>query len=350
MPTVHVREVQANQMTDVELQSVADLLTAAHRILDPSDPPWSVSEARNELHPGDLFVAKRRLVASLDDQTVGMATIELESKGGNQRIADVMVEVHPNHCRRGVGTALVTHGLDIANVAQRSSFIGWGIRSDGSDAFWTGLGLPEVAVERLSRLRIDDVDRELMARWRTDSAARQRGYALTRWTSPCPDELMALFVAAQQGMNDAPLDDLDMEHPVVDEDWNRVREQSFHERNMSLKVLLALDPDGNPAAMTEVILFEDRPWFVSQQGTTTLAQHRNQGLGRWLKAEMFEDLATNHPECQVIETGNATSNASMLSINTEMGFRPHVELTVRQAPTVAVEEALNAYRRDRRSQ
>ena len=93
-----------------------------------------------------------------------------------------------------------------------------------------------------------------------------------------------------------------------------------------------LTPAGEPAGVTEVATFEHRPWFVQQQGTTTLGPHRNRGLGRWLKAEMFDQLRRHHPEAQIIETGNADSNAPMLTINEQMGFRPHVELTVRQAP------------------
>jgi predicted GNAT family acetyltransferase len=94
--------------------------------------------------------------------------------------------------------------------------------------------------------------------------------------------------------------------------------------------MLAVSPNGEAAALTELITMQHRPSFVMQQGTTTLQEHRNQGLGRWLKAEMLEQLLATKPEADVIETGNAATNAAMLAINDELGFRPFVELTTRQ--------------------
>ena len=132
----------------------------------------------------------------------------------------------------------------------------------------------------MSRVAIADVDRDMIARWRSDSLALTRGYTLRGWEGRCPDELMALLVAAQKGMDDAPLDDLDMAPESLDEEWNRSIEASMATRGRHRKALLAVDPDGEAAGMTEVTLVDDRPWLVIQQGTTTLAPHRNQGSRR----------------------------------------------------------------------
>ena len=60
-------------------------------------------------------------------------------------------------------------------------------------------------------------------------------------------------------------------------------EASLAERGGGTRVLLALAPTGAPAGVTEVLVYDYRPWYLMQQGTATPGPHRNQGIGRWLK-------------------------------------------------------------------
>jgi mycothiol synthase len=334
-------------MKDAEIGPIAAFMTDVKSQWSPDDPAVDITWARAETRMGNETRRVRRLLATRDDRVVGLAKVDLEVSGANRHIAELQVEVHPEATRRGIGTSLVRQAVAIARQEERTSLAPWGPRTDASCAFWDRFGLPEVMTDRESRVNIADVDPDLMLRWRTDSAARAEGYELRSWVSPCPDEFMPLYVATQEGMNDAPLDDLDMAHPVIDEVWNRARERSNAQRNSVIEVIAAVSPDGDPAGMTEVILSRHKPWFVMQQGTTTLAPHRGRGLGRWLKAEMYQRLREQHPETRIIETGNADSNAPMLSINDEMGFRVHVQHTIRQADLDVVEAALARLRSDR---
>jgi GNAT superfamily N-acetyltransferase len=63
------------------------------------------------------------------------------------------------------------------------------------------------------------------------------------------------------------------------------------------------------------------------------ADHRRRGLARWLKGAMVLQLddATKH-----VETDNAASNASMLAINTEMGFKPWITVEIYQIAAVTL--------------
>jgi GNAT superfamily N-acetyltransferase len=56
--------------------------------------------------------------------------------------------------------------------------------------------------------------------------------------------------------------------------------------------------------------------------TAVSREYQNRGLGRWLKAAMLQKLITERPNVKRVRTGNAHSNAPMLRINNELGFKP----------------------------
>ena len=61
-----------------------------------------------------------------------------------------------------------------------------------------------------------------------------------------------------------------------------------------------------------------------QRATGVREEHRNLGLGRWLKAANIEELLRKNPSARFVRTGNADSNAPMLRINRQMGFKPFI--------------------------
>ncbi|HET9188433.1 MAG TPA: GNAT family N-acetyltransferase, partial [Acidothermaceae bacterium] len=73
-------------------------------------------------------------------------------------------------------------------------------------------------------------------------------------------------------------------------------------------------------ALTDVLVPEGRRTLAYQEDTVVRPDHRNRGLGRWVKAEMLRWLAEEEPQLEQIVTWNATENAAMRDINTELGF------------------------------
>ena len=90
------------------------------------------------------------------------------------------------------------------------------------------------------------------------------------------------------------------------------------------------------AGMTEVTWHPSRPQILQQGMTGVLREYQGRGLGRWLKAAMLEMILRDRPEARVVRTGNADSNAPMLKINSELGFRPHESRYVWQVETARV--------------
>ena len=101
---------------------------------------------------------------------------------------------------------------------------------------------------------------------------------------------------------------------------------------------------GRLAGITEVAWHPNRPEILQQRGTGVLAEYQNLGLGRWLKAAMLEKILRERPQVKRVRTGNADSNAPMLKINTELGFRPYISHQIWQIELAQVQAYLDSVR------
>ncbi len=99
--------------------------------------------------------------------------------------------------------------------------------------------------------------------------------------------------------------------------------------------------------MTEMGYFPDEEYLIHQYMTGVRVPHRGRGLGKWLKAAMLLRVREEFPQVKVVVTGNATSNAPMLSINQRLGFKPHREGAAYQISVDGLEEYLGS--RDQRA-
>jgi GNAT superfamily N-acetyltransferase len=70
--------------------------------------------------------------------------------------------------------------------------------------------------------------------------------------------------------------------------------------------------------------------------TGVFPEYRSKGLGRWLKAAMLQRVLTERPVVKYVRTGNADSNAAMLKINNQLGFRPYYSDALWQVELAAV--------------
>jgi mycothiol synthase len=314
----------------VDLHALRTAVMAADRPLDPPPLLADVADWARSVRP-DRW--KRYVTARTGAGLVGYGVVAL-SLVDNPRMGQVNVEVHPGHRRRGIGTALLRGLVAELTAAGRTVLFAETLAGGPGDGFATAHGLRVVETDRVSLLRMADVDR---ADVEAAAAATPPGYRLVHTVGRIPDELLPSYTRAKAAMNDAPHGAADLEPFVFTPEAVRAVETALR-RLGELRVAFAVaEADGEVAGFTEVLIGR-QPQRANQHDTAVVPAHRGHGLGLWIKSAMLVSLWRDRPDVQEIDTGNATTNEHMLAINTRLGFRPWQELNSWQgdAPELAV--------------
>ncbi|GAB6987142.1 GNAT family N-acetyltransferase [Nocardioides pyridinolyticus] len=185
-----------------------DVLEAVRLHEEPwAHPSTATAVALNIRHGWDGEPADHLLV-TVDGTDVATATYETTTYD-NLHVAWLGVDVHPEHRRRGHGSAIVEHLMDRARRDGKTSV--------GMDS-WELPGLPEfaaqhgferkqVAVNR--RQHLAKVDRAELDRLHDAALAAATDYELVRRVGATPEaELPALVTLTEAGLGDAARDDL----------------------------------------------------------------------------------------------------------------------------------------------
>ncbi|MFX0539897.1 N-acetyltransferase family protein [Ornithinimicrobium sp. Y1847] len=110
-----------------------------------------------------------------------------------------------------------------------------------------------------------------------------------------------------------------------EEQWDAARVAEHDERLADLGDLrlttVALDPEGEPVAYTELTHDPQAPACATQDDTLVHGDHRGHGLGRRVKAANLARLREVAPTVRRVHTWNAVENTHMLAINADLGFR-----------------------------
>jgi len=319
-----------------------DSLVLFQSLVAESDPDSDLpteARLRSKLHSNGTF-NKHNVVALDDGRPVGLGRMWLDNLEGTTDRAEAMIEVHPDRRRRGVGIALLKSVLATCDDNGRTSLSGMGWRSDANHAFWTSVGAKLGLVEWESRLWTADTDPDLMDRWVATRQNRAAEYKLVHWQGRTPGEMLDTMAVLLTAMKDAPTDDLVWDEgswtaqDVVDLD------DYYQDAGIGRHVSVVIAPDGSAAGLTEMATYDFQPRFAGQGNTVVIDAHRNRGIGRWLKADMWLRIRSEHPEIVAIDTGNAASNDPMLAINMAMGFARRLEQGMWQAKVETIRQQL----------
>lgn len=319
---IEITRVDTAAAPESLLRELADYYVVVEAEDRPGDPPtpyeMQLADWRNLLP--HLPITRWLLRENGAIVAVAVAVIETEQ---NLENGFGRVHVHPQHRGRGLARQIATPMFDYLEEAGRVRFDTWAKKDEPVEDLLAALGLKAVYGEKRSRLRIADLDMDLMARWITRAQERASDYELMYYMSPLPDDLVDDFCELADIMNTAPRDDYEVEDEVLTPQMWRDIERSVLESQCQLHNLIAVHrPSGAFAGYTQIKTQDLEPDLAWQWDTGVHPDHRNRGLGRWLKADLIRRIVEGFPVVARVDTFNAGSNEPMLNINVEMGFAP----------------------------
>lgn len=303
----------------------------------PDDPPVPLEETMARMRNIPPFVALHPWAGWSADGAEMLASLVVSflKTAENTHLAQVEIEVHPEYRRRGIGRALLRLAVGVAQQeGRRLLMMGTNGNVPAGGAFLERLGAERGLEEHTNQLVLAALDAALVARWQAAGRERAAGFTLGAWDGPYPEDQLEAIAALNEVMNTAPREKLDMEDMHFTPEHLRQMEQGMVAAGTQRWTLYAAQTGtGRFAGFTEVYWNPNRPLVVGQGGTGVFPEFRGLGLGRWLKAAMLDRVGRERPEAQFVRTGNADSNAAMLSINTALGFKPYLSHCVWQLET-----------------
>ncbi|MEA3076353.1 MAG: hypothetical protein QOF60_1261 [Actinomycetota bacterium] len=337
--TITIESYDAHGAPEATVRAAFTLMQAEDAELRPTEPPytWAVFEGLHRAtNPGERYL--HFLAIDGDGRAVGTLDAELPANGANEHLALVRLYVLPAERRAGVGRALVRALVEALVAEGRTHVRGQVVEGSDGDPFAAGLGATVGRTNRKSRMRLDLVDRSMLEGWVRRAEAEAAGYSLVGFDRSCPDEWIEEYLRVKETMNTAPRGELETE------DWRHsVEETRASEAALAAaglvrwSYLVRHDASATFAGFTEVVLNDDAPHHAWQGGTAVRPEHRNHGIGRWLKAAMALRLLDERPSTRTVDTENAYSNAAMLGINNAMGFEVIQTVNDWQVPVATLE-------------
>ena len=337
-----IDRVDPRDLPEAEQIAVARLLQTTNTELLPEEPvrPLDVILTRLRSRAANQWNARVRARDAKGNVVGWVGGGRSLNEPENAHVLWCETSVHPDHRRKGLGTALFREFVQ-ACEGQHPELLFMGMTNDrvaAGESFLRGLGAQPGLPMKTNQLVLADVDRAPLAEW---AKLDPPGYRLERIDNVVPPELLAAYIQASEGINDMPKGDLKMGDWKLTEEQVRDRENWFKQVGTEWWLLVAVDEStGEGVGFSDVTYDPKQPWVIWQQGTGVNRAHRGHKLGLWMKAVMLDRILRERPEAKFIRTGNANTNAQMLGINTQLGFKVAWQSMLWQLPIADAKKAV----------
>lgn len=332
-PGVQTAQVDIEPVETFDDETVAQLLAlehAGHAADHPDRPPrCSVAYPVDLRHPRPGSEIRHRIVRD-GGRIVAHLTVWMPTRD-NLHLAGCEILVHPEHRRRGIGSALMQAGLGIVREAGRttvtagalSSWGGGPARSEAGQWFLESLGFRLALTEVERRADVMALDGATEQRLYAEAQSRAGGYDVIGWTGRTPEELLDGVARLNSTfLTEAPTGDLDLEPENIDADYVRAQDDASLARGYFMCGVVARHRSSGEIVANTVIGVPTEPGTSAGQWITLVApEHRGHRLGLLTKLENHRQLRRERPAVRWVYTGNADVNAHMIAINETLGFQ-----------------------------
>lgn len=338
---LEIQEVDTRTAPDGLLREMHEYYVGLDAEFLPDDPPVAVEQrlANWQNIPERQMIPRWLLREDGEIVAVAVAFMDRHEDLNN---GFARIQVRPDRRRRGYARMLSGPVLQRLQDEDRKSLI----TDTPDDVPWEvkleELGMKKSFGDKRSRLWMADVDWDLMERWIERASQRASAYHLQYLEIPVPEEHLAQWCEVQHVMHTAPKEDLDFEFETwTPERWRDHEEKMVAAGNNMAAHVAVHSATGDFVGLSDIFLQTHQPEIAWQGDTGVHPEHRNKGLGRWLKAATISRVRAEHPEVDRIDTNNAGSNEAMLGINVEMGYKPILLTSAWQGDLALVSERLS---------
>ena len=251
------------------------------------------------------------------------------------------IHVRPDGRGRGLARKLAEQAFDVLEAGNRDSLITDVPEGVGWEDKLAELGMKKAYQDKRSRLVLADLDWGLMDQWVARARERASDYELLFLSTPIPEEHLKRWCDLMLVMNTAPREDLEFDDfTMTPEKWRDIEEKDALKGDRLMCYVAVHNESGDFVGLSEIISQKFQPDLGWQGDTGVQPEHRNQGLGRWMKAAMIRKIREDYPGMDRVDTFNAGSNEPMLNINIEMGYKPIFVSNAWQGDLAVVRERL----------
>ncbi len=249
----------------------------------------------------------------------------------NLNLASIDIQTHPDHRRKGYGSAMLAHLEEVAR--ERGRTVLGAELAFSYDAPEDGAGTPggEFVTKHGFQFGLGDIHRrlalpvadDLLDRLAAEAAPYCSGYTFRSVVGRAPDDVIEAYAAMTASLTtEAPTGELELEPETADIGAFRAFEELMEEQGRVRHTTLAFAPNGELAGYTELVSTVHEPGRVYQWGTLVPTAHRGHRLGLAMKVANLRLVQEKVPDAEVAITWNAEVNRHMIGVNELLGFVP----------------------------
>jgi GNAT superfamily N-acetyltransferase len=290
-----------------------------------ADAPYlhhqSVDMVEADLRWGHDQSPSEHYLARVDGEVAGFGAI-YTSDWDNLDLAWLQGGVHPRHRGQGVGAALLEQLHARCLELDRPSLGADAWEGTPGTSFLEGRGYAKKSQAILRRQDLTSLAPGQVEGMHALALERAGDYELVSFDGPLPDDVIEDYSRMAASINDAPLDDLELEDDNYDPQRMRLVEEAQQRRNRDhLRIAARHRGTGELGGHTELVVERWDPSVAYQLDTAVAPGHRGHRLGLLLKAAMVLWLRERHPQVVTVDTWNTESNRFMIEVNEQLGYR-----------------------------